>query len=90
MIATSTDYDSWREHEGSVTVEDVFKVLQANAHTSRVVAETILEELQTAVVEGDILTEEVGCMRMAIMPRSDRQSEADRQKLRYILPEYFS
>ncbi len=71
-------------------MEDVFKVLQANARTSRVVAETILEELQTAVIEGDILTEEVGCMKMAIMPRSDGQSEVDRQKLKYILPEYFS
>ncbi|KAJ3477992.1 hypothetical protein NLI96_g10073 [Meripilus lineatus] len=89
LIATSTDYDSWRENEGSVTVEDVFKVLQANAHTSRVVAENILDDLQTAVLDGGILTEEVGCMRSSIMPRSDRQNEGDRQKLKYILPEYF-
>lgn len=68
----------------------MFKVLQANAHTSRVVAENILEELQDAVVDGNILTEEVGCMKAAIMPRSDRQNEEDRAKLRYILPEYFS
>jgi 5'-methylthioadenosine phosphorylase len=68
----------------------VFKTLQANADTSRHVAATILDDLHAAALEGDILTEEVGSMKYSIMPRSEKQLEVDRNKLAYILPEYFA
>ena len=90
LIATSTDYDSWRPHEASVTAADIFKVLQTNASLSRTVAATILDELHEAAEDGHILTEEAGCMAFAIMPRSEAQKEEDRQKLAYVLPTYFS
>ncbi|CAL1701998.1 unnamed protein product [Somion occarium] len=90
LIATSTDYDSWREHEGYVTAAEVFKTLQTNAELSRKVAASILDELHEAAEEGDILTEEVGSMRFSIMPRSEKQKEEDREKLRYVLADYFS
>jgi 5'-methylthioadenosine phosphorylase len=90
LVATATDYDAWRPHEASVTVTDVFRVLQTNADTSRFVAAHILEDLAAAAAQGDILTEERGSMRFSIMPRSDAQREEDRQKLAFILPEYFT
>ncbi|EPQ59838.1 Methylthioadenosine phosphorylase [Gloeophyllum trabeum ATCC 11539] len=90
LIATATDYDSWRPHEGSVTAAEVFKVLQANADTARHVAATILDDLHAAALEGDILTEEIGSMKFSIMPRSEKQKDEDRKKLAYVLPEYFS
>ncbi|THH02220.1 hypothetical protein EW026_g618 [Hermanssonia centrifuga] len=90
LIATATDYDSWREDESAVTAADVFKTLQTNATLSRTVAATILEELHEAAEEGHILTEEVGSMKFAIMPRSEKQKDEDRQKLAFILPTYFS
>ncbi|KAI0786551.1 Methylthioadenosine phosphorylase [Abortiporus biennis] len=90
LIATATDYDSWREEEGAVTAAEVFKTLTTNAETSRVVAATILDELHSAALEGDILTEEVGSMKYSIMPRSEKQKDEDREKLSYVLPEYFS
>ncbi|PPQ88890.1 hypothetical protein CVT25_009124, partial [Psilocybe cyanescens] len=92
LIATATDYDSWRPQSESVTAHEVFKTLKANADTSRLVAATILDELQAAI-EGDeahVFLEEVGSMKFSIMPRSDQQNPADRKKLAYILPEYFS
>ncbi|EKM58937.1 uncharacterized protein PHACADRAFT_205131 [Phanerochaete carnosa HHB-10118-sp] len=89
LIATATDYDSWRESEGSVTTAEVFKVLQKNAQLSRTVAATILDELHEAAEEGGILTEEVGAMKFSIMPRSEKQKDEDRQNLAYILPTYF-
>ena len=89
LIATVTDYDSWRENESAVTAAEVFKTLHANAQLSRLVAATVLQELHEAAVEGDILTEEVGSMKFSIMPRSEQQKEEDREKLRYILPTYF-
>lgn len=90
LVATATDYDSWRENEDAVTSSDVFKVLQTNASISRLVTATVLDDLHEAAQQGDILTQEVGSMKFSIMPRSEKQNDQDRQKLAYILPGYFS
>lgn len=92
LIATATDYDSWRPHSEAVTAHEVFKTLKSNADTSRLVAATILDDLQGALTgdEAAIFLEEVGSMKFSIMPRSEKQKPEDRQKLAYILPEYFS
>jgi 5'-methylthioadenosine phosphorylase len=90
LIATVTDYDSWRPNTDAVTAAEVFKTLRANAETSRHVAGTILQELYAAALHGDILSEEAGSMQSSIMPRSAQQKQADRDKLRYVLPAYFS
>ena len=90
LIATATDYDSWREEESSVTAADVFKTLQTNADVSRKVAYTVLDDLHAAAADGHILTETVGSMKFSIMPRSAGQKDEDKEKLKFILPEYFS
>lgn len=89
LVATSTDYDSWRPHEAGVTVADVFRTLSENAETARHVTATVVEELATAAAEGALLAEERGAMQFSIMPRSEGQKKEDREKLAYILPEYF-
>ena len=70
----------------------MFKTLKSNADTSRLVAATILDDIQAAVTGHDaaIFLEEVGSMKFSIMPRSEKNKDEDRQKLAYILPEYFS
>jgi 5'-methylthioadenosine phosphorylase len=73
-----------------VTAADVFKVLQQNADTARYVAATVLEELSAAAAQGDLLAEEAGSMQFSIMPRSEGQKPEDREKLRFVLPTYFS
>ncbi|KDQ52045.1 hypothetical protein JAAARDRAFT_163208 [Jaapia argillacea MUCL 33604] len=90
LIATATDYDSWRPHSEAVTAAAVFKVLHDNASTSRHVAATILEDLHAAALDGDVLTEEAGSMKFSIMPRSEKRTDEDTAKLAYILPAYFS
>jgi 5'-methylthioadenosine phosphorylase len=95
LIATSTDYDSWRPQSEAVTAADVFKTLKANADTSRLVAATVLEELHIALSSNDasiaeVIREEKGSMKFSIMPRSEKQNPADRQKLAFVLPEYFA
>ena len=89
LVATATDYDSWRPNTDAVTAAEVFKTLQSNADTSRHVAAKILEDLHDAASKGDILTEEVGSMKYSIMPRSEGQKEEDIHRLSYVLPEYF-
>ena len=94
LIATATDYDSWRPQSEAVTAAEVFKTLKENADTSRLVAATILDELHAAVnspgAVADILSEEAGSMKFSIMPRSEMQNPEDRKKLAYVLPEYFA
>ncbi|EGN92349.1 hypothetical protein SERLA73DRAFT_191311 [Serpula lacrymans var. lacrymans S7.3] len=90
LVATATDYDSWRPHSEVVTAAEVFKTLQSNADTARHVAATILEELCAATLQGDLLSEEKGSMQFSIMPRSAAQKEEDAQKLAFVLPEYFN
>ena len=103
LIATVTDYDSWRPHSEAVTTAEVFKTLKANAETSRHVAATVLEYLHLAisgsnaaqdpngkVPEGtELLLEEVGSMKFSIMPRSTTEMPEDRKKLAFVLPQYF-
>ena len=88
LIATATDYDSWRPHSDVVTASQVLQTLQANANTSRLVAAAILQDLHDAVQSG-LLNDEKGSMAYSIMPRSAAQQEEDVAKLAYILPEYF-
>jgi 5'-methylthioadenosine phosphorylase len=64
--------------------------LQDNASLSRTVAATVLDELHEAAEQGDILTEASGSMKFSIMPRSEKSKAEDRDKLAYVLPEYFA
>ncbi|KAH8115652.1 Methylthioadenosine phosphorylase [Phellopilus nigrolimitatus] len=90
LIATATDYDSWRENSDAVTATDVLKTLKTNAETSRRVTELIVADLHDAAESGDILSEEAGSMRFSIMVRPEQQKDEDRAKLAFVLPTYFS
>lgn len=90
LIATATDYDSWRPHSEAVTAAEVFKTLTDNANTSRHVAAAVLEDLHAAALDGDILSEEKGSMRFSIMPRTGEHNQEDIKKLAFILPDYFT
>ncbi|KAG9090659.1 S-methyl-5-thioadenosine phosphorylase [Ceratobasidium sp. UAMH 11750] len=87
LIATATDYDSWRVSENPVTVAEVFKTLQDNADRSRKVTATILEELHELVERGEVLTHADGGMQYSMVTRD--WHEADREKLAFVLPKYF-
>lgn len=91
LIATATDYDSWRPQSEAVTATEVLNTLKSNADAARLVAETILDDLNT-IISGDAaftLLEEVGTMKHGIMPRSFKEKEEEVKKLAFILPEYF-
>lgn len=90
MIATSTDYDAWREGEEVVTTAEVIKVLKNNADTSRHVTAHILDELHAVIQAGDILSEEEGCMKFSIMGDPAQVPEKGKKRLAYILPQYFA
>jgi len=88
LIATSTDYDSWRVGEVPVTVEEVIKTLHTNAETSRKVAGILIEQVSNAVIAGNVLTQATGSMKYSVVTQPAAQSAEDKKKLSYILP-YF-
>ena len=45
LLATVTDYDSWREAEAGVTVEEVLSVMRANVDTARAMLGALAEAL---------------------------------------------
>lgn len=83
LITPVTDYDSWGPNSEVVTTAEVLETLKAKAETSRHVAATKLQELHEATLQNDILSEDVGSMRFAIMPRSEHQKQEDREKLTF-------
>lgn len=88
MIATSTDYDSWRVGEEPVTVAEVVRTLKTNADTSRKVAAALIDAVSEAILKGDVLTQAAGSMQWSVVTQPSVQSDEDRKKLAYILP-YF-
>jgi 5'-methylthioadenosine phosphorylase len=104
LIATVTDYDSWRPHSEAVTAAEVFKMLKANAETSRLVAATTHIAISgsnrtpntsdpnaiTSEAGRELLLEEGGSMKFSIMPISLPLKSDDRKILRFVLPEYLS
>ncbi|KAF5335488.1 hypothetical protein D9611_012130 [Ephemerocybe angulata] len=93
MIAMATDYDSWRVDSSAVTAHDVFQTLHDNSATAKLVLSKILDELQGELSggkHGEALLQEKGGMKFSIMPRSVKQKPEDREKLAFILPEYFA
>lgn len=90
----ATDYDSWRPHNESVTVAEVVKTMSTNAETARFVVKTVIDDLYDAITNAGATSEgfaleEVGTMKFAIMPKSEKQDPAHRKLLAYVLPEYF-
>jgi len=90
LIATATDYDSWRISEEPVTVAEVIKTLTTNAETSRTVTESVVEELQSAILKADVITGAKGSMQYSIFSRKEHWPEQDRKALSFVLPEYFA
>lgn len=89
LIATATDYDSWRISEEPVTVAEIVKTLTSNAETSRTVTEQVVEDLQAAIVKADVVRGAAGSMQYSLVSRKEHWPEQDRKQLAYILPACF-
>ncbi|KAF8341369.1 uncharacterized protein EI90DRAFT_2965721 [Cantharellus anzutake] len=90
LIASATDYDAWRAGYEPVTVAEVVKTLRGNAETSRKVIATIAGHVHDMVESGTVLKSAVGAMRYSIVTPRDYQTQEDREKLKFVLPQYFN
>lgn len=90
LVATSTDYDAFRESEEVVTVEAVMKVLHTNAALSKHITASILGQVHQAVASGKVGKSAEGGMQFSLMTKHSEVEPEELYKLRYILPAYFS
>ncbi|GAA6031041.1 hypothetical protein JCM8097_003975 [Rhodosporidiobolus ruineniae] len=88
VVATSTDYDAWREGAAPVTVEEVMKVLHTNAALSKHITSEILGAVHQAVASNQIGSVE-GSMQYSLMTNKQQVDADEGFKLRYLLPQYF-
>lgn len=91
-VATSTDYDSWREHHGPVDVGEVLKVLKQNVEASNEVSLRLFDVLQEVLgkrvgKDGGVSGLE-GSMKMAIMTQPQFVPETVKESIRFILDWY--
>ncbi|MBX7058370.1 MAG: S-methyl-5'-thioadenosine phosphorylase [Leptospirales bacterium] len=82
MICMSTDYDAWRPHEDSVTVEEIIHILHDNADNARRLLAAVLPRLSAQ-------SSLKGSMKFAIITAPELRKGAQAQKLKRVLPEYF-
>ena len=100
MVCMSTDYDCWRADEESVTVSTVMQNMVNNNANAHKLMMAVLPKLDSAVREGTLKPDLEGSMKFSIMTNGESLDSQDSQmnvshketkeKLRYILPEYFS
>ena len=86
VICMSTDYDSWRESEESVTAEQIMAVIKDNSQNAQKVLNAVLEELiEVHPVECPAKT----AVRYSVITAPDKRPAAVSEKMKRLLPDIF-
>ncbi len=86
MICMATDYDSWRDHDHAVTVEEVMAVVKKNSDNAQRVLKAALPEL--AAKKGQ-LNSLRGSVKFGVMTAPDKRPAALCKKYNTVLPGTF-
>lgn len=86
MICMATDYDSWRDHDHAVTVEEVMAVVKKNSDNAQRVLKAALPEL--AAKKGQ-LNNLRGSVKFGVMTAPDKRPAALCKKYNTVLPGTF-
>ena len=86
MICMSTDYDSWREEEASVSVEEIMAVVKQNSENAGIVLNKLLPRLVELSVDSDPAR---SALKFAIITDAKKRPAAAVEKLKQVLPDYF-
>ncbi|MCB1169695.1 MAG: S-methyl-5'-thioadenosine phosphorylase [Leptospiraceae bacterium] len=81
MVCMSTDYDSWREEEDSVTVEEILGYLKSNAARARKLARACIPDL--ASLDNPVK----GTMQHGIITAPDKRGKQAMENLKFLFPE---
>ncbi|RKP10488.1 nucleoside phosphorylase domain-containing protein [Thamnocephalis sphaerospora] len=103
MVCMSTDYDCWRVGGEDVTVQTVVETMTGNSRNAKqllltllpALGETIATDAAVHVDEQEIKKQDRffsdidGCMRFACMTEPNAIPSETREKLHFILPQYY-
>lgn len=86
MVMMITDYDSWKESEEAVTVDDVMKVVKKNKEQADIL---LMEVLKIMADRGPLECPEKNSVQYAIMTAPEKRNPETAAKLKKVLPKYF-
>lgn len=86
MICMATDYDSWRPHEGSIDADQIMKVVQKN---SAIAQQILRNTLGILAKKHPLSCPSKEGVRFGIMTAPDKRTQQTRDKLNWLLPDYF-
>ncbi|MBX3721614.1 MAG: S-methyl-5'-thioadenosine phosphorylase [Turneriella sp.] len=86
MICMATDYDAWRDHDHTVTVEDVMAVVKKNSENAQRVLKAAMAGL---IAKKGSLNTLTGSVKFGIMTAPAKRPAALRKKYNSVLPGYF-
>jgi len=89
MICMSTDYDSWREEENSVTVETVVSNLKANSANANKLAIEIIKKLEIEIKQGKIGNDLKGSMKVSVSTSPKGVKRELLEKMHFLFPGYW-
>lgn len=86
MVCMSTDYDSWRESEEAVTVEEIIKTVNKNTTGAKKIIRDMMPEFKK---RGEKISRFRGSVKFGIMTAKEKRPAAAVEKLNKVLPGYF-
>jgi len=89
MICMATDYDCWRASKDIVTVDEVTAVMMGNVKNAMKILTLLLTKCEQGLTRG-LGNRRQGGMKFAIATKPEFMSKAAKEKIAFILPEYWS
>ncbi|ODV96514.1 hypothetical protein PACTADRAFT_16638 [Pachysolen tannophilus NRRL Y-2460] len=89
MICMSTDYDAWNDQEEPVTVETVIGNLSANSANAHILAERLIDRLETEIKAGNVGNDLAGSMKYSVSTSPDGVKRELLEKMHYLFPGYW-
>ena len=86
MVCMSTDYDSWRESEEAVTVEEIIKIVTKNTTSAKKI---IRDAMPLFIKRGEKDSRLKGSVKFGVMTAADKRPADEKKKLNAVLPGYF-
>ena len=86
MVCMSTDYDSWRESEEAVTVDEILQTVSGNTDNAKKIIQALMPKF---AARGPIESPLKGTVKFGVITAPEARPESVKNKLNSLLPGYF-
>lgn len=88
MICMSTDYDSWRVDENTVTVEHIIANLHSNLESAKVFITAVLDTVIAETESGRVGSAYYNTMQHSITTKPNHRDEELEKNIQFLFPNY--